>query len=153
MDSSDKKVEVKSYFSMKELLGPNTNIADVPIAHQHNLEELKKKLNQVRSLYGKPMIVTSGYRNKVDHVRIYSEINAKRKKEGKPELPIPTLSKHLIGCAADIHDPKQTLQKWCLENVAKLEEIGLWMEDFSATKTWVHFQTRPPKSGKRFFLP
>jgi len=61
--------------SMKELLGSNHNIADVPNADQHQLEILKERINKVRTLYGKPMTVTSGYRSMQDHKRIYSEIN------------------------------------------------------------------------------
>jgi hypothetical protein len=34
-----------------------------------------------------------------------------------------------------------------------MEEAGLWMEDFSATKTWLHVQITPPASGNRFFKP
>lgn len=143
---------MSNFFAMRELLG-GTNVSDVPIVHQHNLEELRKKLDKVRAAYGKPMIVTSGYRSEVDHKRIYSEINAKRRKAGLPEIRVPTASKHLYGQACDISDPKQELQKWIKDNVAVLEEIGLWCEDFSATKTWIHFQSIPPKSGKRFFLP
>lgn len=139
--------------SMKELLGSTANISDVPIAHQHNLEDLKEKLNKVRETYAKPMPINSGYRSEQDHKRIYSEINARRRKQGLKELTVPMGSRHLCGQAADVADPKQELQKWCLENLKLLEEIGLWMEDFSATKTWVHFQSIQPKSGKRFFLP
>jgi hypothetical protein len=34
-----------------------------------------------------------------------------------------------------------------------LEEAGLFMESPSKTPRWVHFQTVPPKSGKRIFIP
>lgn len=122
-------------------------ISDIPLDHQHNLEELLKRVNQVRTAYAKPMIVTSGYRSMQDHLRIYSQ------KGITDRSKIPMKSKHLYGQAVDISDPNKELQKWCLANVKLLEQIGLWMEDFSATSNWVHFQTLPPGSGRRFFLP
>jgi uncharacterized protein YcbK (DUF882 family) len=114
---------------------------------QANVTILHEKINKIRALWGKPMVVTSGVRDIEDHKRIY------REKGITDEAKIPMKSKHLFGQACDISDPKQELQKWCLENVDKLEEIGLWCEDFKATKNWVHFQIIPPKSGKRFFKP
>lgn len=132
--------------TMKELI-KDIVISDIPLAHQHNLEELLVKVNKVRTAYNKPMTVTSGYRSMYDHKRIY---NAKGIFD---ESKIPMKSKHLSGEAVDIYDPNQELQKWCLYNTKLLIEIGLWMEDFSATKNWVHFQIVPPKSGKRFFMP
>jgi uncharacterized protein YcbK (DUF882 family) len=128
--------------SFKELLAGNS-IADVPLSYQHNLQALQKKMNTIRAAYAKPMIVTSGFRSEQQHLRIYS----KHKKNP------PMGSHHLRGNACDIYDPNQELQKWVLNNVELLEELGLWCEDFSATRTWVHFQQLPPKSGKRFFLP
>lgn len=129
----------------KELI-KDIPLSDIPISHQHNLEELLKRINVIRTAYGKPMTITSGYRSKQDHLRIY-------RSKGVPDHKIPMGSLHLSGEACDVSDPKQELQKWCKANVHILEEVGLWCEDFSATVNWVHFQSRPPKSGKRFFLP
>lgn len=129
------------------------NIADVPIKHQQNLEELKDKMNVIRAMYGKPMNVTSGYRSMQDHLRIYSTINQKRKANGQAPLQVPLGSKHLYGQQVDIYDPKQELQEWVQKNVQVLETLGLYCEDFQYTKNWVHFQSVPPKSGKRFFIP
>ena len=122
-------------------------ISDIPIEHQHNLEELLKKINIIRAAYGKPMIVTSGYRSMADHLRIYSQ------KGITDRSKIPMASNHLYGRACDISDPNKQLQAWCKQNEALLASVGLWMEDFSATPTWCHFQILPPKSGKRFFMP
>lgn len=128
-------------------------ISDIPIAVQHNIEELLKRVNVIREKYGQPMIVTSGLRSEYVHKEIYRKINMRRKKLGLPEVRVPMQSSHLIGKAIDIFDGSGKLQAWCLENVAVLEEVELWMEDFSATVGWCHFQSVPPKSGKRFFLP
>jgi len=62
-------------------------------------------------------------------------------------------SKHMTGEAIDVADPLGELGKWCLANEKYLEDFKLWCEDVNHTKTWVHFQSVPPKSGKRFFIP
>lgn len=132
--------------TMKELI-KDTPISDISLDIQHNLEELLVRINKIRTAYGKPMTVTSGFRSMYDHKRIYAA------KGIFDEKKIPMKSKHLFGKAVDISDPKKELQKWCLANIKLLEEIGLWLEDFSATPNWVHFQIEPPKSGKRMFMP
>lgn len=125
---------------------------EVPDAYLNDLKTLLERINKVRKAYDKPMTVTSGYRSYYDHERIYKEKAAKR---GIPfySSQVPKASKHLYCQAVDISDPNKELQKWCLANVKLLEEIGLWMEDFSATPNWLHFQIIPPVSGKRFFMP
>jgi uncharacterized protein YcbK (DUF882 family) len=127
--------------SFKELLSGNT-VADVTINHLLNLYELAKAINIVREAYGKPMVVTSGYRTLQHHLEIYS-----RKGIHPPKVPMQ--SNHLSGRAVDIFDPDGALMKFCLNNVELLERAGLWCE--AGTDTWVHFQTIAPKSGRRFF--
>jgi hypothetical protein len=137
--------------SYKEILCGHS-LADVEIRIQHNLEELLGRMNLIRTAYGKPMIVTSGFRSKQDHLRIYSEINAKRVKAGLPELNAPMGSRHLSGQAVDILDRDGSLHQWCKDNEDLLVRIGLWCEEKDSTPR-VHFQTVPPASGKRFFHP
>lgn len=105
---------------------------------KQNLEDLLYKLNQIRVIYGKPMIITSGLRSAEDQQRI----NPKASK-----------SRHLTGQAVDIADPKGELWKWLMDHMALVESLGLYLEDKSATPTWVHIQSVGPKSGKRIFLP
>ena len=62
-------------------------------------------------------------------------------------------SKHLAGLAVDINDPEGKIGKWALENAGVLARIGLWAEHPKHTKNWLHVQSSPPKSGKRFFIP
>lgn len=62
-------------------------------------------------------------------------------------------SPHLFADGLDTRDPERLFARWCLQNLAELEQIGLWMEDPCWTPTWVHLQTHPPKSGKRVFIP
>lgn len=108
---------------------------------------LLERIGRVRSAYGRPMTVTSGLRTMADHLRIYAQ------KGITDKTKIPMKSLHLKGAAVDISDPKQELQKWCKDNEALLEQVGLWMEAFSATPNWCHFQILPPGSGRRWFNP
>jgi uncharacterized protein YcbK (DUF882 family) len=137
--------------SMKEFLGHAT-IADLSLDHAHNAEELLKRINILREAWGKPWIVTSGYRTMQDHLRIYSQINSKRRAQGLDDLRVPTSSKHLSGEAIDIYDSGLKITKWLKENdSARLQAVDLYCEE--GNDNWVHFQLRPPKSGKRWFKP
>lgn len=107
-----------------------------------NLKVLCDRLNIVRAAYGKPMTVTSGLRSEKQQEELI--------KAGKSKA---TKSKHLTGHAADISDPDGELAKWCKANVAVLEKAGLWLEDPDYTPGWLHAQTVPPNSGRRFFKP
>lgn len=123
--------------AFKDLLSGHV-INDVPINTQQKLESLKNKLNALEKIYDDKFVVTSGYRSEQDQKRI----NPKNMK-----------SNHLLGQAADIADVTGKLKHWILSNVVELEKLDLYCEDFAHTPTWVHFQTVPPKSGKRFFIP
>lgn len=120
--------------------------------YKSDLKILLERINIIRKSYGKSMIVTSGFRSWYHHTEIY------RKKALKRGVPfyidqVPKKSKHLYCQAVDIGDADGELKKWVLNNIELLEKTGLWCEDFSVTKTWVHFQIYPPASGKRFFMP
>lgn len=136
--------------SLKEILG-NVDFNVLPKQQQGDVMILLERINKVRAAYGKSMTPSSGYRSMEDHLRIYKE-------KGITDFSkIPMKSKHLFGQAVDIADPKQELQKWCKANEKMLNDIGLWLEDFSATKNWVHFQMVPYgswKPGKSiYFMP
>lgn len=69
-------------------------------------------------------------------------------------------STHLTGEGIDLQDNrKRTFARFCLKNLVLLQEVGLWMEDprWTAGRNdddpWVHLQNRPPRSGKRIFIP
>jgi hypothetical protein len=117
----------------------------LPEEYKPNMEILLYRLNLLRAVYGRPMTVTSGFRSMEKHIAIYATSHKGKK--------IPMTSLHLTCEACDISDPKGQLQNFCVNNVPLLENIGLWCEDFFHTRGWVHFQIRPPKSGKRFFVP
>jgi hypothetical protein len=103
---------------------------------KRNQEALFAAINVLRKSYGKPMRVTSGVRSQADQARI---------NPGAPK------SKHLVGAAVDIADPKGELYAWCKANEPVLIQAGLWCEE--GTRGWVHLQCLPPPSGKRWFLP
>lgn len=63
------------------------------------------------------------------------------------------MSKHIFALACDVKDPDRKLAQWCVKNLDKVAECGLYMEDPRWTGTWCHFQIEPPKSGKRIFIP
>lgn len=62
-------------------------------------------------------------------------------------------SRHMTGQAVDLEDPAGRLGCWALANPIVLEQIGIWCEHPSATPTWLHCQSVPPGSKRRFFLP
>jgi hypothetical protein len=64
-------------------------------------------------------------------------------------------SKHMTGEAIDLSDDDGSLDAWCISAVGldALARCGLWLEHPGATPRWTHFQTVPPRSGKRVFWP
>jgi uncharacterized protein YcbK (DUF882 family) len=105
---------------------------------KENLEMLLEALNKFRAIYGKSMIVSSGYRP--------SAINAATKGAAKH-------SNHMICLAADIKDIDGCLDTYCVNNIKILEQCGLWLENPDNTPGWCHLQCVPPKSGNRIFIP
>ena len=62
-------------------------------------------------------------------------------------------SLHMTGGAIDFHDPSGALDAWMLACPQPLVDLGLWQEHPSATPSWAHVQTKPPRSGNRVFWP
>lgn len=102
-----------------------------------NLVELLDKINKVRSIYAKPMIVSSGYRP--------GRYNTAAKGAEK--------SLHITCQACDFYDAEGVLGTWCLINFRVLQKIGLYVEDPRHTVGWVHLQSVAPKSGSIVFIP
>lgn len=50
-------------------------------------------------------------------------------------------SKHMLGLACDLADPRETLDDFCTEHPELLEQLSLWREAPSATHGWLHLQT------------
>jgi hypothetical protein len=102
-----------------------------------NMKTLLSRVNKLAAAWGKPLVVTSGYRPAA----------ANAAANGKPG------SAHLSCSAVDVADPTKELAKWTLANLPLLEELGLYIEDPAYTVSWVHYTIRAPKSGKRVFKP
>lgn len=62
-------------------------------------------------------------------------------------------SAHKEGLAVDLFDPKNEIDAWCMANLDKLEQCGIYIEHPDATPTWSHWTTRAPGSGNRVFHP
>lgn len=105
---------------------------------EKNLEQLLECLNKFRKIYGKPMIVSSGYRPEA----INKNVKGAAKK-----------SNHIMCLACDFKDLDGSLDEWCLQNLDVLEECGLYLESPLHTPTWCHLQCKSPKSGRRVFIP
>lgn len=138
-----------NYISVTQYLGKLT-FKDLTPEQQGNLGSLVPKVNELIDLYGKPLIMTSGFRSKKDQIRIY------KAKGITDESKIPMQSKHLYAAAIDLFDDSGKLKKFILDNDI-LNKLDLWSEDFNSTKNWVHIQCLPYgsyKSGKsRLFVP
>lgn len=135
--------------TLKELLG-DADKKSIPENHLKNLNNLLAKANELRAAYGKPLRVTSGYRSLEKHLAIYAAKGITDQKK------IPMQSRHLSGLAVDlvpVKEPVSDLHKFVKNNIALMQEIELWFEDFKHTATWLHCQIVPPKSGKLFFIP
>lgn len=64
-----------------------------------------------------------------------------------------TRSNHVVALACDIDDPDRALAQWCISNLDKVAECGIYLEDPRWSPTWLHMQIVPPGSGKRIFIP
>ena len=108
---------------------------EIPPEFEANLAVLLQRLNKFRLMYGKPMIVTSGYRT-VEHNKAIG--GAK-------------LSRHCVCMACDFADKDGEIKAWVKDNPEILEICDLYMEDPLVTLTWIHLDTLPRKT--RIFKP
>lgn len=102
---------------------------------ESNLLELLIRLNTIRSAWGKPMKITSGYRPGIFNTLAKGAVR----------------SKHMTCQAADIHDPEHALINWLMAEPNRLRDFGVWIEHPEDTPTWLHCQIVPPPSGLRVF--
>jgi len=121
----------KEYLMGRDLEAPLTP------KQEDNLLKMLGAINMFRCVYGKPMIVTSGYRPPKVNKAIGGAKN----------------SKHMTCEAVDISDRNRELAIFCLNNLDVLIACGLWIENPEKTPGWVHFQCVPPRSGNLVFNP
>lgn len=96
-----------------------------------------ERVNRLLEAFGESRDVTSGWRPPA--------VNAKA---GGAKG-----SNHQLGKAVDLADPTGSLDRWCLDHLDVLRDIGLWLEHPGWTDGWCHLQTVPPRSGARVFVP
>ncbi len=111
---------------------------DYTVTVEKNSVRLIETINKFLTEVGIPKTVNSGWRP----YTVQMEVN--------PRAPN---SKHVTGNAIDLEDKDRKLTEYILANLWVLEKYGLYMEDPESTKTWVHLQNIPPRSGKRIFRP
>jgi len=128
------KKEEKSMVTADEILMGRAKFEELSDELKKNLEELLIAVNKLREAYGKPMVVSSGYRPA-----------ANNDKAGGSKK-----SSHMSLQAVDFRD-NGDLFEFIKKDPKILESCGLYMEDPRWTKTWVHVQIRP--TSKRIFLP
>lgn len=129
-------------------------------------EDLTRRVNIIRTAYGKAMSSTSGVRTWAEHIRIYKDLATKKQYPFTDgifvESKVPKLSKHLeivTDCAAvDIADPGQKLKAWLKdtpEGRKAMEDADVWCEDDNVQR--LHFQNKAFGSykpgGTRWFKP
>jgi hypothetical protein len=102
-----------------------------------NLEKLLACLNKFQNIYGKPMVVSSGYRPSGFNS---AAGGAKR-------------SNHIQCLACDFVDTDSALDSFCVGSPHVLESCGLFLEHPKWTNGWCHLQCVTPASGKRIFVP
>ena len=91
------------------------------------------KFDELRSTYGKSIIITSGSRCEKHNKKIGGSKN----------------SNHVKGLALDLMRT-DALEDFILKN---LETLDIYIEDLAYTKNWIHFQIVPPASKQRIFKP
>ncbi len=111
---------------------------ELTIELQKNADKMVARASELLSAFGEKRKVTSGWRP--------ASINAATPGAAKKSL-------HMFCLAVDLEDKDGRLGKWCVENVERLIEIGLWLESPTKTPGWVHVQAHAPRSGSRIFMP
>ena len=121
--------------------------------HRANFFRHYHAMNELVAAYGRELVVTSGVRARTDQIRIYAEINARRRLDGMSDIEIPWGSSHLKAAATDFLDPDMAFYRWCEAHKDHLERLGIYVEYRRAGdgEKHTHLQTIAPKSGNRFF--
>lgn len=133
---------------------------DMSIAIERNVLELLSRANELLEL-----MAADGVAPGVDQVTGNAVASGWRPPSVNARTAnAATSSPHLTGEGLDVQDtwPERPVARWCLQHLDQLERVGLWMEDPRWTARvrpdggadpWVHWQSRPPRSGRRVFIP
>jgi hypothetical protein len=152
--------------SLKEIICAPIEPSKLDPKKLEQCQDLTDRVNIIRAAWGKAMSTSSGVRTWADHIRIYKDLAARKRRpflDGiYDESKVPKKSKHLEivnDCAAvDVPDEGLKLTAWLKdtdEGKAALEKANLYCEN--GNKDWVHFQNKPfgsyKKGGTRWFDP
>jgi zinc D-Ala-D-Ala carboxypeptidase len=129
------KKTIKSMISIDEILMGRATLSELPEELQKNVQILLERVNKFRQIYGKPMIVNSGYRRPEDNAAA----------NGSPTSP------HMLCMACDFKDNDGALKQYVKDNPSVLETCDLYQEDPASTPTWIHLDIR--KRDNRIFKP
>jgi uncharacterized protein YcbK (DUF882 family) len=61
------------------------------------------------------------------------------------------MSTHMVCAGIDLHDPDGMLAAKMIDHLDLLEQCGLWLENPSYTKKWIHLDIKQRKN--RVFIP
>lgn len=102
-----------------------------------NLTILLKAANDLQTLVGRQLTVSSGYRPA-----------ALNKAAGGAKK-----SAHMLCQAVDFNDPDDYLDMWLFSRPQVLTDLNIYLEHSDYTPRWCHISIRPTKSGRRIFIP
>ena len=127
--------KLSEHFTLEELTATNTGISNIPdeliVA---NLKTLCSTLEAVRSLLNKPIVVSSGYRNKEVNKAVGGILN----------------SFHTYGLAADLKVVGMTPYEVCtLIKASSLSYDKLILEDLGGNGGWTHIQVQQDQAKNR----
>ena len=130
---------------MAQYAGPWSKTADFNDRCKSNAVELLKRVNLLLADYG--TVPNNPDTKSQVSGHIWGGFRTQECRIGATD------SAHKQGMAVDVFDPETKLSKWLTNNPEKLIKYNLYREAPSATLTWAHLTTRPPKSGRRTFYP
>lgn len=117
---------------------------DLKEQYLKNAAQITSKASELISAFGSIVTITSGWRPLSYNLKVGGAKN----------------SKHITCQAVDLWDPDKKLGEWCVANIERLKEVGIYMESLAKThasddpkKRWVHWQCVAPKSGSIIFNP
>lgn len=135
--------------TLEQYFGKWLNTADATADIKENAEQL---LAQVDELIGRAEIDgivfhVNPQTQSIISGQVYGGFRPQSCKIGAPA------SAHKQGMAVDVYDPKNEIDAWCMDNLDKLEEFGIYIEHPGKTPGWCHMAIKAPKSGNRVFYP
>lgn len=129
--------------------GPWMNHPDATPAKQANAQRLLDAVNSLMA-YAEEQGVQFKINPSTD-----SQVSGTRLGGFRPILSTTgaARSSHKEGLAVDIYDPDDEIDKWCIDNLDRLEKVGIYLEHPDYTTKWSHWTIRKPGSGNRVFYP